>query len=105
MNTLFFFETTKSRIEKWFRQKNTQWQAQHKKKFYLPLLRLNVFHRFGQYFYAISHARVVIRSGSSILHFGNKCQTTEKNLEVINTAFMPLFLVILNKLTFIVLDF
>ena len=63
------------------------------KKNYLPLLRLNVFHRFGQYFYAISRAWVVIRSGSSILHFGNKCQTTEKNFEVINTAFMPLFLI------------
>ena len=33
-----------------------------------------------------------IRSGSSILpKFGNKCQTTEKNLEVIDTTCMPLF--------------
>ena len=35
--------------------------------FYDFLLYDNVFHRFGQYFYAISRARVVIRSGSSIV--------------------------------------
>ena len=93
MDTLFFFEETKSRIEKWFRQKKCAMTSSTQKKMYLPLLRLNVFHRFGKYFYAISRARVVIRSVSSILHFGNKCQTTEKNLEVINTAFMPLFLI------------
>ena len=54
---------------------------------------LMFFTDLEKWFYAISRARVVIRSGSSILHkFGNKCQTTEKNLEVINTTFMPLFL-------------
>ena len=34
--------------------------------FYLSILRLYVFHRFGQYLYAISRAQVVIRSGSWI---------------------------------------
>ena len=48
-------------------KKNAQWQSQYKTMFYLPLLRFYVFHRFGQYFYAISRARVVIRSGSSII--------------------------------------
>ena len=70
---LYFFKKTKSRIENWLHKKDAQWQAQQKTTFYLPLLQLYVFHRFGQYFHAISRAWVVIWSGSSFfemfLHF------------------------------------
>ena len=62
----FFLRKLKAAQKNGLPNKDAQWQAQHKTIFYLPLLRLYVFHRFGQYFYAISRARVVIRSGSSI---------------------------------------
>ena len=67
MDTIFFFRKLKAAYKNGFRKKDAQCQAQHKTIFHLPLLRLYVFHRFRQYFYVISRARVVIRSGSSII--------------------------------------
>ena len=66
MDTLLFFEKSESPIENSFRHKDAEWQANHNTIFYLPLL-LGLS-PIWTLFYAISRARVVIRSVSSIYH-------------------------------------
>ena len=50
----FFFDKTKSLIAKWFPRKRCAMTI-----FYLPLLRLYVFHRFGQYFGRFSDSQKI----------------------------------------------